>query len=610
MLQTPGKFNIKKMKIVENSIDYANYTATEINTMAKICCQKARRFEDAGSYATAESVMQPFWNGVGTRPHTERLDEDVKAEVLLRCGVITGWIGNNKSIPHSQEWAKDLISESLFIFETLGLAERAVEAQIELAPCYWRGGAFDEARIFLSMTIEKIKFDEAISDDIKALAYLRRAVLGNDEGLHREAIYYLEQGSKFFDSDKNPSLKGKYHNQMGIALQSIGDSQNNPEFLDRALIEYSAAGLFFEEAGHKRYAAFVENNIGMVYFSLKKFAEAHEHFESAKKIFTNLKEHIFVAQVDESIAKALIGQGLPELAERFARRSSAAFEKAERFALMIESQITLGIALARMKKFEQARIEFENAEQIANRMTLPNLAGLAVLTLLEELQAQFSPAEFTAYYNKADRYFGNRPEIETLRRMRKIAAHLINDNNHGSSTAAAAARKRAPSFNMPEEEMENIWGKINEIINSSQSRFQKKVEFTSEAVAAMQKLFLEKSNLNHLQKLVERTVEKSENNAVITSDAVEVVALRNSPDADFAFPWQNLSLRELTQNIEKRLIQLALKEAGGKITGAAKLLGFKHYEMLHSIIKSRHPELLEQRIPPVKRRKSIIKKSK
>ncbi|HEX9962032.1 MAG TPA: helix-turn-helix domain-containing protein [Pyrinomonadaceae bacterium] len=591
------------MKIVESSIEYTNYSAAEINTMAKICCQKARRFEDAGSYTTAESVMQPFWSGVGTRPHTERLEEDVKAEILLRCGVITGWIGNNKSIPHSQEWAKDLISESLFIFENLGSAEKAIEAQIELAPCYWRGGAFDEARIFLSMTIEKIKFDEAVSDDMKALAYLRRAVLGNDEALNREAIYYLEQGNKFFDSDKNPSLKGKYHNQMGIALQSIGDSQNNPEFLDRALIEYSAAGIYFEEAGHKRYTAFVENNIGMVYLSLKKFAEAHRHFEAAKKIFNNLKEHIFVAQVDESIAKALIGQNLPEIAERFARKSSAAFEKAERFALMIESQITLGIALARMKKLEQARIEFENAEQIASRMTLPNLAGLAVLTLLEELKTTFSHAEFADYYNKADRYFGSHAEIEMLRRLRKIAADLINDN-HGQPTA----EKGAVSAAMPEE-MENVEAKINEIIDSSQIRFRKTVEFTPEAIAAMRKLFLG-GNFGRLKNLVERTVEKSETGSVITSDAVEVVALRNSGEADFAFPWQDLSLRELTQDIEKRLIQLALKEAGGKITGAAKLLGFKHYEMLHSIIKSRHAELLTQRIPPVKRRKSIIKKTK
>jgi tetratricopeptide (TPR) repeat protein len=593
------------MNIVENNIDYANYTATELNTMAKICCQKARRFEDAGSYATAESVMQPFWNGVGTRPHTDRLEEEVKAEVLLRCGVITGWIGNNKSIPHSQEWAKDLISEGYFIFEGLEQAEKSAEAQVELATCYWREGSFDEARVFLSTTIESIKYDDAISDDIKALAYLRRAVIENDEARQREALYYLEHGFKFFNSDKNPSIKGKYHNQMGIALQSIGDLDENPDYLDRALIEYSAAGIYFEEAGHKRYSAFVENNIGMVYLSLKKFAEAHGHFETAKKIFTNLKEHIFVAQVDESIAKTYIGQGLPEIGERFARKSSEAFEKAERFALMTESLITLGIALSRTKKFEQARLEFEKAEEIANRMNLPNLAGLSILTLLEELKTHFSPRRFTDYYNKADRYLGSQAEIEMLRRLRKIAAELVNDNH---PPQPAENRPAAANFSMPEE-IEKLDEKINEIINSSQTRFQKTVEFTSEAIAAMQNLFLD-DNLGKLKKIIERTIKNSENNAVITSNAVEVVALRNCLDADFASPWQDLSLRELTQNIEKRLIELALKEAHGKITGAANLLGFKHYEMLHSIIKSRHPELLIQRIPPVKRRKSIIKKSK
>ena len=594
------------MNTVENSIDYTNYTATEINTMAKICCQKARRFEDAGSYSTAESVMQPFWNGVGTRPHTDKLEEEIKAEVLLRCGVITGWIGNNKSISHSQEWAKDLISEGYFIFEGLELAEKRAEAQVELATCYWREGSFDEARVFLSTTIESIKYDDAISDDIKALAYLRRAVIENDEARQREALYYLEHGFKYFNSDrKNPSIKGKYHNQMGIALQSIGDVDDNPDYLDRALIEYSAAGIYFEEAGHKRYSAFVENNIGMVYLSLKKFAEAHEHFETAKKIFTNLKEHIFVAQVDESIAKTFIGQGLPEIAERFARKSSEAFEKAERFALMIESLITLGIALSHQKKFELARVEFENAEEIANRMNLPNLAGLAILTLLEELKTNFSTREFTDYYNKADRYLGSQAEIEMLRRMRKIAAELVNENH---PSPPAETRPVSNNFSMPEV-TEKLEEKINEIISASQTRFQKTVEFTSEAIAAMQNLFLD-NNLGKLEKIVERTIEKSENHAVITSDAVEIVALRNSSEADFASPWQDLSLREITQNIEKRLIELALKDAHGKITGAANLLGFKHYEMLHSIIKSRHPELLVQRIPPVKRRKSIIKKSK
>ena len=590
------------MEIVENKIDYANQTIAEINTLAKISCQRARHFEDAGSFSAAESLMKPFWNGVGTIPQTEKLEEEIKAEVLLRAGVITGWIGDNKSIPHSQEWAKDLISQSSSIFENLNLFEKSAEAQVELATCYWREGAFDEARIFLSVTIEKIKYDEAFSNDIKALTYLRRAVIENDEGRFREALYYLEKGNKFFEASENASLKGKYHNQTGIALQSIGDLESDADYLDRALIEYAAAGMYFQEAGHKRYGGFVENNIGMVYLSLKNFGEAHEHFQTAAKIFANLKEKIFVAQVEESIAKALIGQNLLPLAEKVARQSAETFEKAERFALMIESLTTLGITLSRMKKFEQARVHFLRAEEIAARMTLPNLAGTALLTLLEEQKAQLSAAEIVDYYNKAVQYFGERPQIESLKRLQKIAVYFINEKFE--SKAARSVFKPETSARMIDHQE-----KINEIINDSQARFQKTVNFTPDAVAAMKNYFLE-DNLGKLEKIIEQTIQKSPPDALITSDAVEIVALRNCLEADFASPWENLSLRELTHNIEKRLIQLALKEASGKITEAARLLGFKHYEMLHSIIKSRHPELLNERTAPVKRRRSIIKKTK
>lgn len=590
------------MEIVESNIEYANYTVDELNTIAKISCRRARSFEDAGSFSAAESVMNPFWNGVGTIPQTEKLEEEIKAEVLLRAGVITGWIGDNKSIPHSQEWAKDLISQSNFIFENLNSAEKSAEAQVEIATCYWREGAFDEARIFLSTTIEKIKYDDAISNDIKALTYLRRAVIENDEGRFREAVYYLKNGDKFFEASENASLKGKYHNQMGIALQSIGDLESDPDYLDRALIEYAAAGIYFQEAGHKRYGGFVENNIGMVYLSLKNFAEAHEHFQTAGKFFANLKEKIFVAQVEESIAKALIGQNLLPLAEKTALQSVEIFERAERFALMIESLTTLGVALSRMKKFEQAQIQFLRAEEIAIRMTLPNLAGMAILTLLEEQKSQLSAEEFVDYYNKTVRYFGNQPQIESLKRLQKIAAYFLNEKFEMKAARSGIDSKTSA-------EMINYEEKIREIINNSQVRYQKTVNFTADSVTAMVDHFLD-DNFGRLEKFIEQTIKKSENGALITSDAVEVVALRNSMDADFAFPWKNLSLRELTQSIEKRLIQLALKVANGKITEAARLLGFKHYEMLHSIIKSRHPELLVERTPLVKRRKSIIKKSK
>ena len=121
---------------------------------------------------------------------------------------------------------------------------------------------------------------------------------------------------------------------------------------------------------------------------------------------------------------------------------------------------------------------------------------------------------------------------------------------------------------------ENAVNRINEIIQNSQKKFQKTITFTPESVSAMERLFFE-NGFKNLEKIIERTVKKAERDAVITSDAVEIAVLRNSPDVDFANPWKDFSLRELTHSIEHRLIELALKEGNGLITKASDLLGFQ-----------------------------------
>jgi transcriptional regulator with GAF, ATPase, and Fis domain len=61
------------------------------------------------------------------------------------------------------------------------------------------------------------------------------------------------------------------------------------------------------------------------------------------------------------------------------------------------------------------------------------------------------------------------------------------------------------------------------------------------------------------------------------------------------------------QEFEERIIEQALTESGGSVTGAAKLLGLKHQTLI-SMLKKRHKALQLKRTPPEKRLKSIIKK--
>src|SRR5713101_5655323 len=95
-----------------HELDNPDLTRTE---RARLRCRLAKQYEQAGEYEAASEAMADLWQGVGARPMLEGLDNETKAHVLLRVGMVTGWIGSAEQIEGSQEAAKDLISESLRI---------------------------------------------------------------------------------------------------------------------------------------------------------------------------------------------------------------------------------------------------------------------------------------------------------------------------------------------------------------------------------------------------------------------------------------------------------------------------------------------------------------
>src|ERR1051325_1140175 len=113
------------------------------NERAQLRCQLAKQFEDVGNYETAREAMGELWPRVGERPVLDELDETTAAEVLLRVGTLTGWLGSTRQIEGAQETAKNLISESITRFEALQDIEKVAEAQTEIGYCYWRQGGFN-----------------------------------------------------------------------------------------------------------------------------------------------------------------------------------------------------------------------------------------------------------------------------------------------------------------------------------------------------------------------------------------------------------------------------------------------------------------------------------
>src|SRR6266550_3678709 len=94
-----------------------------------------------------------------------------------------------------------------------------------------------------------------------------------------------------------------------MLLKKLGTAYCREDYIDRALIEYAAASFYFEQAGLSRYQGCVENNLGFLFGTIGKFAEAHEHLDRAQALFTSLRDSVHLAQVDETRARVMLAAG-------------------------------------------------------------------------------------------------------------------------------------------------------------------------------------------------------------------------------------------------------------------------------------------------------------
>src|SRR5215467_9208203 len=142
--------------------------ALSVNARAEVRCEAAKALEYKGEYEKARKLLSDYWPRIDERPKLEGLEASTAAEVLLRAGVLTGWISSRSQIADAQEIAKNLISESLTIFQSTNYRKKIAEAQTELALCYWRTGELNEARDLLNDALSHLP----TYNEVKAKAVL------------------------------------------------------------------------------------------------------------------------------------------------------------------------------------------------------------------------------------------------------------------------------------------------------------------------------------------------------------------------------------------------------------------------------------------------------
>ena len=269
---------------------------------------------------------------------------------------------------------------------------------MELAPCYWREGALDEARVVLQ---ESLGQTDEKDGDLRANILLRLATIEEVTLRLSDALHLLIEAAPLFSVSLNHNIKGRFHNEFGTVLKNLGTAEHRSDYIDRALIEYAAASYHFGEAGHRRYQACVENNLGMLFCTVGKYAEAHEHLDRAQALMTSLKDSVHLAQVDETRARVFLAEGRAGDAERLARAAAVVLERGGEQSLLAEALTTQGTALARLGRHEEARAALGRAEETAGQAGDSEGAGQAALTVIEEMGERLELCDLGETYERA-----------------------------------------------------------------------------------------------------------------------------------------------------------------------------------------------------------------
>lgn len=404
-------------------------------------CTLSNSFLKAGDYEGAVEALEGLWRGACERPAADDLGAPATAELLIQAGRLTSALGGSRRIEGAQEAAKNLLSEGANIYERLGDTGKVAEAHADLGLCYWREGAFEEARVVLRAALAALPQEAA---EQKAVALIRLSIVERSTKHFEAALALLDEAAPLVEATGNDLLRGCFHSERAIIFRARANA-GDAEMLDRAFVEYAAASYYYEQVGHTRYQANTENNLAGLFGGVGRYEEAHAHLGRARSLFAALNDTHSAAQCDDSRARVLTAEGRFEEAAAAAFAAVRALEEGDMQALLAEALTTLGVAQARAGRHEEAHGSFMLAAEVAEAVGDRAGAALAALTLTEELGDHLSHAELCDAFTRAQGPLAGTRNVETLARLTACARRAF------ESFAASQAGGFGKQGGTPEE---------------------------------------------------------------------------------------------------------------------------------------------------------------
>ena len=343
-----------------------------LDTKSENLISELVKLENRGEYEEALLLLETIWTDKTAFPNVDGLPPRVAADIILRCGVLIGYLGHNKQLPNSQERSKNLLAEAHRRFLDIYDIEKIAECESYLALTYQRTGEFEEAETWVEESLSRKTI-------LSSLARLRSFVIKSAvfmlSGRHEENLEFCKEHESYILEFGDYFLKGRFYTNYGVSLKTLGQTAE-------ALKKHRFAKRFHEKSRHTVFLGTVENNLAQLYKELNRFVEAHRSIDNAAKVFRTISDRTREGFSYDTKAQIYYAEGKYDDGLKTIEKAVRILKKGENKAYLVEAYTTKSKMLVAVDDIAAAVICISGALTIATT----HISAEAAKKLAEEFE--------------------------------------------------------------------------------------------------------------------------------------------------------------------------------------------------------------------------------
>lgn len=428
--------------------------------------EEARNAELCRDTDSLQQILQPIWN-VEETPNFDNYEEIVKAELIRICGVFLSYYGKySLNRKNYQIRGKDLLINAVEIFEKNKISDKAAEAKINLAFCYWNLGEVDETEAILN--IVETDFNRDLLHPIYLRVCINRLLVCFWRQDLESAFKIINEISSPMQLCSDNRLQAMFHNQAGIFHRAA-------KKYDKAVFHLSEAIRFAEKAKNKLFIAINLNNLAYLYKETKDFQKSLDYISESINEVDKIKYKGFLPHALDT--KALIYLDLDKFENALETINLAIelFRQGEDYRGLTEGLWTKIRCLLRLNRSEDAlsvygelyQISIEQIGEVAAEKFAKKLSEevyiLKHLPLADEL-AEFKKDRVSAALIEANGVIGKAAGILQLKSHQALSKILNEQFPDLLDELGFKRRAKRNSFKPKNIQSETLKNNSNEVL--------------------------------------------------------------------------------------------------------------------------------------------------